>query len=130
MFGNVFSAASTYSITGTDTSIDLYVENTTYYHNIEGGDHHLQTMINGKLGQINLDGPDAGAAHETTFKFQFKRRDTGQLVRIPWMQFAFFDLDENVLKNTLVNQVAGDAREAALDRADPARAGRRAARRL
>ena len=120
MFGNVFDPASTYYITGTDTAIDLYIENTTYYHNWAGGNHHLQTKINGKFAQINLDGPDNDRrgtdepAHETTFKFQFVRRDTGQPVSIPWMQFTFFDFDESMLNAWLVTNGAtiGDGREA------------------
>ena len=120
-FGNVFDAASTSFITGTDTAIDLYIENTTYYYNWDGGDHHLQTRILGEFAQINLDGPDPSRRgtnappHETTFKFQFKRRDTGQPVSIPWMQFTFFDFDENVLTDWLVNNAGakqGDGREA------------------
>ena len=120
VFGNVFDPASTSFITGTDTAIDLYIENTTYYHNWAGGDHHLQTKINGQFAQINLDGPDGNLrgtnapAHETTFNFQFKRRDTGQPVSIPWMQFTFFDLDEIVLNEWLVSNGAttGHGREA------------------
>ena len=121
-FGNVFDADSTSRITdGADTQIDLYIENTTYYHNWDGGDHHMQTRLNGQFAQINLDGPNSdlrpGApAHETTFRFQFKRRDTGQPVSIPWMQFTFFDFDENLLNDWMVNQgaVTGDGREARL----------------
>ena len=81
----------------------------------------MQTRLNGQFAQINLDGPNSdlrpGApAHETTFRFQFKRRDTGQPVSIPWMQLTFFDFDENVLTDWLVGQgaVAGDGREARL----------------
>ena len=101
----------------------MYIENTTYYYNWDGGDHHLQTKINGPFAQINLDGPDGNMRgqntppHETTFKFRFVRRDTGQPVSIPWMQFTFFDLDENVLMSWLVNNlnaVTGDGREARL----------------
>ena len=121
-FGNVFDADSTSRITdGADTQIDLYIENTTYYHNWDGGSHHMQTRLNGQFAQINLDGPNSdlrpGApAHETTFRFQFKRRDTGQPVSIPWMQFTFFDFDENMLSDWLVGQgaVTGDGREARL----------------
>ena len=43
------------------------------------------------------------------------RRDTGQPVSIPWMQFTFFDFDETTLTDWLVNNlnaVAGDGREA------------------
>ena len=81
----------------------------------------MQTRLNGQFAQINLDGPDndlrpGAPAHETTFRFQFKRRDTGQPVSIPWMQLTFFDFDENVLTDWLVGQgaVAGDGREARL----------------
>ena len=121
VFGNVFDPASTSFITGTDTAIDLYIENTTYYYNWDGGSHHRQTKINGEFAQINLDGPDWNMRgqntppHETTFKFRFVRRDTGQLVSIPWMQFTFFDFDENVLTDWLVNNQnakEGDGREA------------------
>ena len=122
VFGNVFDPASVSSITGTDTAIDLYIENTTYYYNAHGGDHHLQTKINGKFAQINLDGPNndlRGTAeyntpHETTFKFEFRRRDNGQPVVIPWMQLTFFDFDENVLTDWLKQNGAttGDGREA------------------
>ena len=136
MFGNVFNAASTSLITGADTSIDLYVENTTYYYNIDGGDHHLQTRIDGEFAKINLDGPDNNKRfnpapggvqpvipHETTFKFQFKRRDTGQPVEIPWMQFTFFDFDENMLTDWLRSNGAttGDGREARAHHPDPLR---------
>ena len=122
VFGNVFGPASTSYITGTDTSIDLYVESTTPYPNIAGGDHHLQNTIEGQFGRINLDGPDPGLRgtnappHETTFKFQFRRRDTGLPVSIAWMPFTFFDLDENVLSDALVSNGAttGDGREARL----------------
>ena len=122
VFGNVFDPASTSFITGTDTAIDLYIENTTYYHNWAGGDHHMQTKINGKFAQINLDGPDndrrgtGEPAHETTLKFQFVRRDTNQPVSIPWMQFTFFDFDENVLTPWLTQNggADGDGREARL----------------
>ena len=83
----------------------------------------MQTKINGRFGQINLDGPNGNLRgqtpptppHETTFKFRFVRRDTGQPVAIPWMQFTFFDFDENRLSDWLVqnlNAVAGDGREA------------------
>ena len=121
VFGNVFDPASTSFITGTDTAIDLYIVNTTYYYNWDGGNHHLQTKINGEFAQINLDGPDSNMRgqntppHETTFKFRFVRRDTGQPVSIPWMQFTFFDFDDNVLTDWLVNNqnaVTGDGREA------------------
>ena len=131
VFGNVFASQSTSAIfpdggpNGDPTQVDLYIENITYYYNNDGGDHHLQTRINGKFAQINLDGPnndlrgtaDYNTAHETTFKFEFKRRDNGQPVVIPWMQFTFFDFDENVLTSWLVNNlnaVTGDGREARL----------------
>ena len=103
VFGDVFKDGTTSWFTGSDTAIDMYIENTTYYYNWDGGDHHLQTKINGQFAQINLDGPDGNMRgqntppHETTFKFRFVRRDTGQPVSIPWMQFTFFDFDENVL---------------------------------
>ena len=81
----------------------------------------MQTRLNGQFAQINLDGPNSdlrpGApAHETTFRFQFKRRDTGQPVSIPWMQLTFFDFDENTLTDWMVGQgaVTGDGREARL----------------
>ena len=84
----------------------------------------MQTKINGKFAQINLDGPnndlrgtaDYNTAHETTFKFEFKRRDNGQPVVIPWMQFTFFDFDENVLTPWLTQNggADGDGREARL----------------
>ena len=137
VFGNVFNPASTSSFTGTDTAIDLYIENITYYYNWDpwfgsgtrapvaastrGGTHHLQNKLVGEFAQINLDGPDASRRgtnappHETTFKFKFVRRDTGQPVSIPWMQFTFFDFDENRLTDWLVNNlgaVTGDGREA------------------
>ena len=126
VLGNVFSAASTLAVTGTNTAIDMYIENTTYYHNWAGGAHHLQTKINGEFAQINLDAPDVDLRadrdagidvppHEVTLRFKFVRRDTGQPVRIPWMQFTFFDFDENVLTSWLVNNmgaVTGDGREA------------------
>ena len=136
VFGNVFNPASTSSFTGTDTAIDLYIENITYYYNWDpwfgsgtrapvaastrGGTHHLQNKLVGEFVQINLDGPDASRRgtnappHETTFKFRFVRRDTGQPVSIPWMQFTFFDFDENVLTDWLKDQrvTSGDGREA------------------
>ena len=137
VFGNVFDPASTSSFTGTDTTIDLYIENITYYYNWDpwfgsgtrapiaastrGGTHHLQNKLVGEFAQINLDGPDPSRRgtnappHETTFRFKFVRRDTGQPVAIPWMQFTFFDFDENVLTSWLVNNmgaVTGDGREA------------------
>ena len=99
----------------------MYIENTTYYYNFDGGSHHKHNRINGQFAQINLDGPDGNLRgtnappHVTTFKFKFVRRDTGQPVAIPWMQFTFFDFDENVLTNWLVqnlNAVTGDGREA------------------
>ena len=100
----------------------MYIENTTYYHNFgDGGSHHKVNGINGHFGQINLDGPDNNlrgtnaSPHETTFRFRFVRRDTGQPVAIPWMQFTFFDFDENVLHYWLVNNAGakeGDGREA------------------
>jgi len=65
VFGNVFDAASTSFITGTATAIDLYIENTTYYYNWDGGNHHLQNTINGDFAQINLDGPNLYAAAAT-----------------------------------------------------------------
>merc|ERR1719171_525068 len=84
VFGNVFASQSTSAIfpdggpNGDPTQVDLYIENITYYYNADGGDHHLQTRINGKFAQINLDGPnndlrgtaDYNTAHETTFKFE------------------------------------------------------------
>ena len=144
VFGNVFNPASTSSFTGTDTAIDLYIENITYYYNWDpwfgsgtrapvaastrGGTHHLQNKLVGEFAQINLDGPGSEYSnrdpylrllnpppHETTFKFRFVRRDTGQPVSIPWMQFTFFDFDENVLTDWLVNKAGakeGDGREA------------------
>ena len=121
VFGNVFDPASTSFFTGTDTAIDLYIENITYYYNWDGGTHHLQNKINGAFAQINLDGPDPirrgtnAPPHEVTLRFKFVRRDTGQPVSIPWMQFTFFDLDENVLSDWLVNNQnakEGDGREA------------------
>ena len=80
----------------------------------------MQNKINGEFAQINLDGPDGNMRgqntppHETTFKFRFVRRDTGQPVSIPWMQFTFFDFDENVLTDWLKQNGAttGDGREA------------------
>merc|ERR1719269_295885 len=102
VFGNVFAFGGTSSDSekttsaifpeggpnGDPTQVDLYIENITYYYNHDGGDHPLKTKINGKFAQINLDGPDndkRGSAnsnsdivHETTFKFEFKRRDNGQ----------------------------------------------------
>ena len=140
VFGNVFAFGGTSSSSekstsaifpdggpnGDPTEVDLYIENITYYYNAAGGDHHLQTKINGKFAQINLDGPDnnkRGTAssnneivHETTFKFEFRRRDNGQPVVIPWMQFTFFDFDENVLTDWLKQNGAttGDGREARL----------------
>ena len=84
-------------------------------------------MINGQFGQINLDGPNTNLRtrrdkgrlvedHEVTFKFRFVRRDTGQPVSIPWMQFTFFDFDENMLTHWIVGNgaVTGDGREARL----------------
>ena len=122
VFGNVFDPASTSFITGTDTAVDLYIVNTTYYYNWDGGNHHLQTKINGEFAQINLDGPNNDkrgtsehhTPHETTFKFEFRRRDNGQPVSIPWMQFTFFDFDENVLTDWLKQNGAttGDGRQA------------------
>ena len=125
VFGDVFKDGTTSWFTGSDTAIDMYIENTTYYYNCDGGNHHNQNQINGQFAQINLDGPNndkRGTAdsntdirHETTFRFKFVRRDTGQPVAIPWMQFTFFDFDENVLTDWLVrekNAVAGDGREA------------------
>ena len=100
----------------------MYIENTTYYYNFDGGNHHNQNQINGQFAQINLDGPDGNLRgtnappHETTFKFKFVRRDTGQPVSIPWMQFTFFDFDENVLTPWLTQNggADGDGREARL----------------
>ena len=121
VFGDVFKPGTTSFFTGTDTAIDIYIENTTHYYNWDGGRHHTQNRINGEFAQINLDGPDANLRgtnappHETTFKFRFVRRDTGQPVSIPWMQFTFFDFDENVLTSWLVNEknaAVGDGREA------------------
>ena len=123
VFGNVFKDGTTSWFTNSDTAIDMYIENTTYYYNWDGGDHHLQTKINGQFAQINLDGPNTDkrgtsehhTPHETTFKFEFRRRDNGQPVSIPWMQFTFFDFDENVLSDWLVNKAGakeGDGREA------------------
>ena len=122
---------------GDPTQVDLYIENITYYYNWDpwfgsgtrapfaastrGGTHHLQNKLVGEFAQINLDGPDPSRRgtnappHETTFRFQFVRRDTGQPVSIPWMQFTFFDFDENVLSDWLVNKAGakeGDGREA------------------
>ena len=132
VFGNVFASESNSAIfpdggpNGDPTQVDLYIENITYYYNADGGDHHLQTKINGNFAQINLDGPNndlRGTAnsnldirHETTFKFEFRRRDNGQPVVIPWMQLTFFDFDENVLTDWLKGQGAttGDGREARL----------------
>ena len=65
------------------------------------GSHHKQNMINGKFGQINLDGPntplraDRDATppidvpdHEVTLRFRFVNRDTGAAISIPWLQFS------------------------------------------
>ena len=126
VFGNVFASASTPKIfpNGDSTLVDLYITNTTYYYNADGGNHYVQTKINGEFAQINLDGPDndmRGTAssnndivHQTTFKFEFRRRDNGQPVVIPWMQFTFFDFDENVLTDWLKQNGAttGDGRQA------------------
>ena len=138
VFGNVFAFGGTSSDSekttsaifpeggpnGDPTQVDLYIENITYYYNADGGDHHLQTKINGKFAQINLDGPNNDkrgtsehhTPHETTFKFEFRRRDNGQPVSIPWMQFTFFDFDENVLTDWLKQNggADGDGREARL----------------
>ena len=130
VFGNVFASESNSAIfpdggpNGDPTQVDLYIENITYYYNADGGDHHLQTKINGKFAQINLDGPNNDkrgtsehhTPHETTFKFEFRRRDNGQPVVIPWMQLTFFDFDENVLTDWLKQNGAttGDGREARL----------------
>ena len=75
-------------------------------------------MINGKFGQINLDGPntplradrDAGIDvpdHEVTLRFRFVNRDTGAAISIPWLQFSLFDFDENSR-----DKGEGDGREA------------------
>ena len=56
VFGDVFKDGTTSWFTGSDTAIDMYIENTTYYHNFgDGGDHHKQNKINGQFAQINLD---------------------------------------------------------------------------
>jgi len=96
--------------------VDMYVENTTRYPNwpINGvfadekdsddsGTHHMENKIRGAFGYINVDGPNTYLrpqkpnvdAHEVTLVFKFVKRDTGEPVNIPWMQFSFFDFDEN-----------------------------------
>ena len=79
------------------------------------GTHHMENGFRGAFGYINVDGPNTNLrsqkpnvdAHEVSLKFKFVRRDTGAPVIIPWMQFSFFDFDEN--DN---NEPAGDGREA------------------
>ena len=79
------------------------------------GTHHMENGIRGAFGNINVDGPNTDLrsqkpnvdAHEVSLKFKFVRRDTGAPVIIPWMQFSFFDFDEN--DN---DEPAGDGREA------------------
>jgi len=49
-----------------------------------------------------VDGPNPNKRgtneppHEATLRFKFVRRDTGQPISIPWMQFTFFDFDETI----------------------------------
>ena len=79
------------------------------------GTHHMENGFRGAFGYINVDGPNTNLrsqkpnvdAHEVSLKFKFVRRDTGAPVIIPWMQFSFFDFDEN--DNS---EPAGDGREA------------------
>ena len=42
--------------------------------------------------EINLDGPNSGIA-SLGLKFKFVRRDTGQPISLPWLQFTLFDFD-------------------------------------
>ena len=80
----------------------------------DSGTHHMENKIRGAFGYINVDGPNTYLrpqkpnvdAHEVTLVFKFVKRDTGEPVNIPWMQFSFFDFDEN--DN---NEPAGDGRE-------------------
>ena len=75
----------------------------------ESGDWHQLNRIDGAFGNVNVDSPNeelrtmppatatAGAAstHDVKLQFKFVRRDTGQPVTLSWMQFSFFDFDEN-----------------------------------
>ena len=71
----------------------------------------MENGIGGAFGYINVDGPNTNLrrlkpnvdAHKVSLKFKFVRRDTGAPVIIPWMQFSFFDFDEN--------QNSGDGQE-------------------
>ena len=84
------------------------------------GDGHLENTISGDFAQINVDGPDPNKRgtneppHEVTLRFQFVRRDTGQPISIPWMQFTFFDFDETTHRfgPNMYTQEDGDGREA------------------
>ena len=79
----------------------------------DSGRHHMENKIRGAFGYINVDGPNTYLrpqkpnvdAHEVTLVFKFVKRDTGEPVNIPWMQFSFFDFDEND------NNEPGDGRE-------------------
>ena len=57
-------------------------------------------MIDGTstFGEINVDGPENGAAADSTqgvnLTFKFVSRETGLPVNIAWMQFSLFDFDQ------------------------------------
>ena len=80
----------------------------------ESGDWHKLNRIEGDFGYINVDSPNtefrtlpkdaphsaaamanAASIHDVTLQFKFVRRDTGLPVTLSWMQFSFFDFDEN-----------------------------------
>ena len=82
------------------------------------GDGHLENTISGEYAQINVDGPNPNKRgtneppHEVTLRFKFVRRDTGQPISIPWMQFTFFDFDETIHFHFMQGAETGDGREA------------------
>jgi hypothetical protein len=99
VIGNVFNPADSSSMTRTQgVKIDLYIEMTT------PGAPYVPAAMNNVLededgtptfGAISLKGPDAGGTRSVALTFTFKRRDTGDEVQIPFMQFTLFDFDHN-----------------------------------
>ena len=98
VIGNVFNAADSNSLTGTQgVEIDLHIKTRADAPYKAAGGNYLKDDANGTptFGEINLQGPDALGTRSVPLTFAFKRHDTGAEVQIPFMQFTLFDFDHN-----------------------------------
>ena len=98
VIGNVFNAADSNSLTGTQgVEIDLHIKTRGDAPYKTAGVNYLKDDANGTptFGELNLQGPDALGTRSVALTFAFKRRDTGAEVEIPFMQFTLFDFDHN-----------------------------------